>query len=82
MWLNDGMQHSLIATPALDHSAAEFAAWVDRVAQHIRSRLGLELDALPELPLREGFETGHSPAAFYVGEVIDHAKAAGHEYAE
>jgi hypothetical protein len=76
------MQPAFVVTPALDSYTANFTAWVDRVAQHVRSRLGLELEALPELPLREGFEVGHSPAEFYVGEVIDHARAAGHEHAE
>ena len=76
------MQTAFVVTPALDAFTANFAAWVDRVAQHVRLRLGLELEALPTLPLREGFETGHSPAEFYVGEVVDHAKAAGHEFAE
>ena len=47
-----------------------FPLWRDRVDRLVRERLCITLDALPDLPLRDGYEAGDSPAEFVAGCVM------------
>jgi hypothetical protein len=49
------------------------------VERHTRLNLGISLDDLPELPLRDGFELGETPAEFYVGAVLYLAESLGYQ---
>lgn len=39
----------------------------------VRSRLGVGLEALGDLPLEDGYQVGDSPAEFYAGAVAERA---------
>jgi hypothetical protein len=44
-----------------------FAAWLARVDELVRERLGILLSDIPGLPLMAGFDAGDTPAEFYAG---------------
>ncbi|HLU68102.1 MAG TPA: hypothetical protein VKZ63_17580 [Kofleriaceae bacterium] len=44
-----------------------FLLWRDRVDRLVRLRLGVTLDALPEVAVRAGYEAGDTPAEFVAG---------------
>jgi hypothetical protein len=49
-----------------------FQAWVASVERRLERQLGLTLADLPsDLPLREGYEVGDTPAEFVTGAVFD-----------
>lgn len=48
-----------------------YRAWLTRLEEMVRQRLGVGLEALGELPLRDGYEVGDTPAEFYAGAIAD-----------
>jgi hypothetical protein len=63
------------AAEAMNPTSAEpgFQTWMADVRRMARKYLGVELESLPELPYRDGFDIGDTPAEFYVGAVLDAA---------
>ena len=53
-----------MAPPELD---PRYAAWLARIDELVRERLGILLSDIPGLPLRAGFDAGVPPGEFYAG---------------
>ena len=53
-----------MAPPELD---PRYAAWLARVDELVRERLGILLSDIPGLPLRAGSDAGVPPGEFYAG---------------
>jgi hypothetical protein len=58
--------------PMLTEVDPRYAAWLARVDELVRERLGVVLSDIPGLPLRARFEAGDTPAEFYAGAIDDH----------
>jgi hypothetical protein len=61
----------------LEVTDPRFKSWMKDVRRMTRKYIGVELEALPDLPYKDGFEAGETPAEFYVGAVLDGAELVG-----
>lgn len=59
-------------TPLVAHREDGFRLWVARVAELVQARLGMELEEIAGLALRERYDVGESPAEFLAGCVRAH----------
>jgi hypothetical protein len=48
-----------------------YRAWLTRLEEMVRDRLGVGLEAFGALPLRDGYEVGDTAAEFYAGAIAD-----------